>query len=176
MNGIQWLDSISGDVRYALRGLRKQPSFTAVAVLTLALGIGANTAVFSVVNSVLLKPLSFPRAEELVDLGQVAPGAGGVLSSRGLGTLHVDVFHLRGTEPFVSIYGRLDFPRCHSHRAGRARTGIREPRQRWIAAVARRAAGDRTAVYGGGSDPRRQRNGPPERTVTGSGDLAETDR
>jgi predicted permease len=85
MNGIQWLDSIGGDLRYALRGLRKQPSFTAVAVLTLALGIGANTAIFSVINSVLLKPLPFPRAEELVDLAQAAPGAGGVISSRGLG-------------------------------------------------------------------------------------------
>jgi predicted permease len=85
MNGIQWLDSISGDVRYALRGLRNQPSFTAIAVLTLALGIGANTAVFSVVNSVLLKPLSFPHAEEIVDLAQVAPGAGGLIGSRGLG-------------------------------------------------------------------------------------------
>ena len=84
MNGIQWLDSISRDVRYALRGLRNQPSFTAIAVLTLALGIGANTAVFSVVNSVLLKPLPFPHAEELVDLAQVAPGAGGLIGSRGL--------------------------------------------------------------------------------------------
>ncbi len=83
MNGIQWVDSISGDVRYAARGLRKNPSFTAVTVLTLALGIGANTAVFSVVNSVLLKPLAFPRAEELVDVAQVAPGAGGIISGRG---------------------------------------------------------------------------------------------
>ena len=83
MNGIHWLDSIRVDVRYAARGLRKHPSFTAVAVLTLALGIGANTAVFSVVNSVLLKPLSFPRAGELVDLALVAPGAGGIISSRG---------------------------------------------------------------------------------------------
>ena len=83
MNGIEWLDSIAGDARYALRGLRRNPSFTAVAVLTLALGIGANTAVFSVVNSVLLKPLAFPHAEELVDLAQVAPGAGGIVSSRG---------------------------------------------------------------------------------------------
>jgi putative ABC transport system permease protein len=83
MNGIQWFDSISGDVRYAARGLRKNPSFTTIAVLTLALGIGANTAVFSVVNSVLLKPLAFPRAEELVDVAQVAPGAGGIITSRG---------------------------------------------------------------------------------------------
>ncbi|MGA7412336.1 MAG: ABC transporter permease [Bryobacteraceae bacterium] len=83
MNGIQWVDSISGDIRYAARGLRKNLSFTAVAVLTLGLGIGANTAVFSVVNSVLLKPLAFPRAEELVDVAQVAPGAGGIIASRG---------------------------------------------------------------------------------------------
>jgi predicted permease len=75
------LDSLWQDVRYAGRVMRHHLPFTAVAVLTLAVGIGANTAVFSVLNSVLLKPLSYPRAEELVALRHIAPGATGSTSS-----------------------------------------------------------------------------------------------
>ena len=84
MNTIGFLDSLSRDLLYALRAMRHNLTFTVVVVLTLALGIGANTAVFSVLNSVLLKPLSYPRAEELVALRQIAPGAAGSSSSEGL--------------------------------------------------------------------------------------------
>ncbi|MCA1563433.1 MAG: hypothetical protein LC804_25330 [Acidobacteria bacterium] len=65
------------DVRYAARVFSKQPAFAAAAVLTLALGIGATTAIFSVVYGVLLKPLPFHEPERLVSLQQIAPhGAG----------------------------------------------------------------------------------------------------
>jgi len=76
-----FLESLRGDLRDAGRAMRHNLTFTGVVVLTLAVGIGANTAVFSVLNSVLLKPLPYPRAEELVTLHQIAPGVSGSGSS-----------------------------------------------------------------------------------------------
>ncbi len=83
MNTLAILDTLARDVRYALRTLRQNRTFTAAALLTLAIGIGANTAVFSVVNSVLLKPLAYPHPEELVAVWQKAPGAPGLADVSG---------------------------------------------------------------------------------------------
>lgn len=80
MNTITFLDTLARDVRYGLRILHRTPVFTVAALLTLAIGIGANTAVFNVVNSVLLKPLPYSRADELVAVRQLAPGAAGIAS------------------------------------------------------------------------------------------------
>jgi len=66
MNILGFFDSVARDLRHALRSLSRRPAFTLAAVLTLALGIGATTAIFSVVYSVLIKPLPYPNADELV--------------------------------------------------------------------------------------------------------------
>ena len=78
MNTARFVESTMQDVRHSARMLSLSPAFSITAILTLALGIGATTAIFSVINSVLLRPLPYPHSEQLVALRQVAPGAAGL--------------------------------------------------------------------------------------------------
>src|ERR1700685_449726 len=80
MNTITILDTLAREVRHGLRMLRNSPTFTVAALLTLAIGISANTVVFSVVNSILLRPLPYPHSDRLIALRQLAPGAAGLES------------------------------------------------------------------------------------------------
>ncbi len=83
------------DLKFALRQLRKSPGFTLIAVITIALGIGATTAIFTVVDATLLEPLPYPHAEQLVSIQDDLPGLG----ARDVGM----------SQPDGEIYSILEF-------------------------------------------------------------------
>src|SRR5260370_39542540 len=70
------MESFLNDLKHALRLLRQSPSFTITAVAALALGIGANTAIFTVINTVIFRPLPYPNSDRIVNVGR--PGSGGI--------------------------------------------------------------------------------------------------
>src|SRR5215468_2648909 len=77
VRGVRLLEEVWQDLRYGTRTLLKRPGFTLIAVVTLALGIGANTAIFTIVHGVLLRPLDYPKPDQLMYLTAEAPAIGG---------------------------------------------------------------------------------------------------
>ena len=93
MAGITFWDTLWQDVRFGCRTLRRSPGYAAAAVAVLALGIGANTAMFSVIRGVLLRPLPFPDGHELVLVQQSAPPSN--VADAGVSILELDDYRAR---------------------------------------------------------------------------------
>jgi predicted permease len=102
---MEWLESVFADLRYAVRTLRRRPAFTLVATLTLAVGIGATTAMFTLVNGILLRPLPYPRADQIVQLYQAYPEKG--LDHWGISQENIAMYRDRSTdfEAFAAYRG-----------------------------------------------------------------------
>jgi putative ABC transport system permease protein len=105
MSKTSWLSDLADDVRFGFRTLRKTPGFTAIAIITLALGIGANTAIFSVIETVLLRPLPYTEPSSLVEIWNTYPGFERVGLSAGD---YLD-FH-RGAKSFSAMGSYFQIP------------------------------------------------------------------
>ncbi|MCE2514825.1 MAG: ABC transporter permease [Acidobacteria bacterium] len=106
--GWRWLDDLARDVRHAVRALRRSPGLSATVVIVLALGIGANTAMFSIVHGMLLRPLPYPGGERLVRLGREPRGMAGApvyLSAREIERVQ----EAAGSFEEVGAYGAFTF-------------------------------------------------------------------
>jgi putative ABC transport system permease protein len=121
--GISWFDELVQDVRYGIRGLLKNPGYAALAVLTLGLGIGANTAIFSVINGVLLKPLPYEHGERLVVVRQSTPLTG----QNQVGVAIAEYFDYRDqSQVFDGLveYHQMNFDLLNRGEPDRVSTGV----------------------------------------------------
>jgi hypothetical protein len=104
--GTRWLEDLLQDFRYALRTLRQKTGFTAVGLLTLALGIGATTVMFAVINGVLLKPLPFAEPDRLVTVDEQTEKAGSPIWSNLWAFSYPDFLDCRPHQHRATEYGR----------------------------------------------------------------------
>ena len=121
--GLRAIDMLTQDLRFALRNLRKYPSYTAIVLLTLALGIGANTAIFSVVHAVLLRPLPYANGDRLVELRQQATKIG--VANAGVSVKEIDDYRTQ-TDALDAVveYHQMNFNLLGRGEASRVQTGV----------------------------------------------------
>jgi predicted permease len=122
--GVRLLEDLGQDVTYALRSLRRNPGFAAVVILTLGLGIGANTAMFSVVNAALLQPLPYESGDDLVILRQSARGVGA--EDMGLSPKEVGEFRAQAAGVLDGLveYHSMNFTLLGASQPRRVQTGV----------------------------------------------------
>src|SRR4051812_31096286 len=121
--GMRAIDTLAQDLRFAVRNLRKYPSYTGVVLLTLALGIGANTAIFSVVHAVLLRPLPYANGDRLIEIRQLAAKSG--VANAGVSVKEVRDYRSQ-TESLDAVveYHQMSFNLLGHGEASRVQTGV----------------------------------------------------
>lgn len=122
--GVSWLETLAADLRYGARALVKRPGYAALAVITLGLGIGANTAIFSVINGVLLKPLPYENGDRLVVLQQSRPLSG--QPTVGVAIAEYYDYRERATTVFDGLveYHQMNFDLINRGEPDRVDTGV----------------------------------------------------
>jgi putative ABC transport system permease protein len=122
--GISWFEHVAADLRYGARALFKHPGYALLAILTLGLGIGANTAIFSVINGVLLKPLPYEHGDRLVVLQQSAPLSG--RANTGVAIAEYFDYRERAADVFDGLveYHQMSFDLINRGDPDRVNTGV----------------------------------------------------
>ena len=122
--GVSWLETLAADLRYGARALVKRPGYAALAIVTLGLGIGANTAIFSVINGVLLKPLPYEHGDRLLVLQQSRPLSG--QPSVGVAIAEYYDYRQRATDVFDGLveYHQMSFDLINRGEPDRVDTGV----------------------------------------------------
>ena len=159
---MEWIESVWSDFRYAFRTLRRMPAFTLVATLTLALGIGATTAMFTLVDEILLRPLPYPDADRIVRLIQSYPEIG--LDTWGVSQENIAMYRDRATRLRVVRRISVGWNDARGRRPRRApRRGVGDRR---LLPRARRRPGARPPVHARrGHEGKQQRRHPQRRVL-----------
>src|SRR5579864_792854 len=144
---MRWLEDFIQDGRFAFRGFAKSPTFTLTVVLTLALGIGANTAFFSAAYGILFRPLPYPAPDRLVDIEDGMPGAGPVTALREIASAADYAGYFPNNELNLQLGGEASRVRAAAVTWNLVRVlGVSPARGRWFEPAEEQAGQNRLAV------------------------------